>query len=460
MERAIQMFAAVGAMLFAASASAQGDGEWDVVADGDGEWDVVEDEPAASTTPSRAEQVEDDLGVTLHGSLENQLTGLWPKSYSGNERLYAYDSVKMRVDLDADLPEGITLRSDAVARIFVGETEFDLVNLIPKRTFDELVERDPRWANMSGEKYALENELYLDNAYMIVPVSGLVITVGKQPLEQGAGYAWNPTDVFTDKDIFDPSYEKEGVVALRLMLPINEFASLDLIGAPDGKLERWGYGGRLSMRAGPLSLSAASYVTRVERTQMEESMDAMELAALAGLDPMEAVIRSDSQRIMVGGDAILDVGGVRLWAEGAYNLIEDEVDAPDDWWEITSGLEYFFPFETHVMAEYHHYGAGPQQRGGVYDYNAWMQVLAAEVNMLGRDFLFESIDHPVADFWTLGFSSFQSLSDSSVALMADVRWEFVQDAELWLLLSGAIGEDEDFLSSARGQGWLRLTVHF
>jgi hypothetical protein len=80
--------------------------------------------------------------------------------------------------------------------------------------------------------------------------------------------------------------------------------------------------------------------------------------------------------------------------------------------------------------------------------------------MLGKDFLFESIDHPVADFWLVGVSSFQSISDASAVIMADVRWEFVQDAELSLLLAASIGEDEDFLASGYGQGWLRLKVYF
>jgi hypothetical protein len=93
-------------------------------------------------------------------------------------------------------------------------------------------------------------------------------------------------------------------------------------------------------------------------------------------------------------------------------------------------------------------------------FNDWMGVMSMDLKMLGRDFLLESIDQPVADFWTLGLSSFQSLNDASAAIMADVRWAFAQDVELWLLASIAAGQPEDFLSSARGQGWLRLKAYF
>jgi hypothetical protein len=408
-------------------------------------------------SPVAAQEVAE---VYIHGSLENQLSGLWLRLYNGNDRLTVYDYTRLRVDLDADLPGDLQLRTDAVARLFVGETELYLVNLIPRRTFDQLLARDPRWAAALQDTYAFENEVYLDNAYLKIPIAQALITVGKQPLEQGAGYAWNPTDVFTDKDMFDPTYEKPGVIALRLLIPLADVASVDLVGAPRGMFEDWTAGGRASLRLGPVSMSAASYYTQVRRTHLEASMDGMELAQLSGGDPEDAIIRVDARRTLVGGDVVADIVGVRLWAEGAYNFVDDVYGAAGDWWEAVGGAEYYFPFETHLLAEYYHYDRGPEQRGGTYDFDSWMSLVSGELQMLGRDFLFESIDHPLADYWLVGVSSFQSISDRSAVIMADVRWEFVQDAELWLLLAAGVGEPEDFLSSSNGQGWLRLKVYF
>ncbi|MBW2276984.1 MAG: hypothetical protein JRF63_05790 [Deltaproteobacteria bacterium] len=409
---------------------------------------------------SSAAAAQDYPQVYLHGSFENQLTGMGVRLYNGGDRFTVYDYLRLRIDVDADLPGDLQLRSDVVARLFVGETELYLVNLIPRRTYDQLLARDPRWAAAIEEQYELENELYLDNAYLKIPIKQVLVTVGKQPLEQGAGYAWNPTDVFTDKDMFDPTYEKEGVIALRLMVPIGEVASIDAVGAPVGLFEDWTAGGRASLRLGPVSLSAAAYYTQVKQTHLEESMNGMELALLTGANPNDAIIRVETERTMVGGDVVADIVGVRLWAEGAYNFVGDVYGAPADWWEVVGGAEYYFPFETHLMVEYYHYDRGPEQQNGTYDYNSWMSLISAELQMLGKDFLFESIDHPVADYWLIGVSSFQSITDRSAVIMADVRWEFVQDAELWLMLAGGIGDPEDFLSTAYGQGWLRLKVYF
>jgi hypothetical protein len=420
----------------------------------------------------------------LHGSLENQLTGLWLRRPGRKDRLSPNDYTRLRVDVDADLPQELQVRSDAVGRLFVGETEFDLRDLIPEQTLDDLIARDPRWAALFGIPgqalddliagdprwaaladarvftYPLEDELYIDNAYLKIPAGPLLLSLGKQPLEQGAGYVWNPTDVFIEKDMFDPTYEKQGVISLRAIIALGEIASLDLAAAPEGEFEKWTAGGRARLRLGPLTFGPAAYVTRVERTDPEGSLDTMEAAALLGGNPEDAIRVVDARRVMVGGDAVLDVEGVRLWTEGAHNLVGDKQGAPEDWWELSAGLEYFFTFETHLMAEYYHYGRGPEQGNGTYGLNDWMGVLATELRVLGKDLIFVSADHPVADFWTVGLASIASFSDGSATVMADVRWDFIQDGEIWLLLAGSAGEPEDFLSSTVGQGWLRLKVYF
>lgn len=443
-----------------------GDDDFGAFDDFDDFGDEADNEKSGDET-NPDESGKDDFKIQLHGTFENQLTGMWLRKYDGGEHIMVNDYTRIKIMLDADMPGGMQLRSSMVAKLQVGDTEQRIMDIVPPGPFNELIAADSRWEMLSDEKYVLENEYYIDTVYLKVPICKALLTIGKQPLSQGAGYVWNPTDIFIKKDMFDPSYEKPGVVAARLMIPIGEIASLDFVGQPqdislssgDGSFKNWTGGGRASLRAGPLSLSAASYVTRIEQTDMAGSMDAMMEATEAGTDPNGAVLRTSTQRIMVGGDAVLDVKGVRFWAEGAYNFIDEKEGTPQSWWEIDGGLEYFFPFETHVIVEYYHYDRGPTERNGVYSYNDWMGFLAGEIDMLGRDFLYESIDHPI-NFWTLGLSSFQSLSDGSAAIMADVRWDFVQDAQLWLLVGANLGQREDSLSSTRGQAWLRLTADF
>ena len=186
-----------------------------------------------------AKEKNSDFGYRIHGSFENQLQGMWIWLYGGGNGSVVNNYVRLRVDLDVDLPGGLALRSDGVAKMIAGQTEIKMRDLIPDRTLEALMAQDPRFRESLEEKYTYENEYYLDNAYLKVPIKSLLLFLGKQPLEQGVGYAWNPTDVFTKKDIFDPTYEKPGVIALRGILSISEMASIDLVGVPDGSFSNW-----------------------------------------------------------------------------------------------------------------------------------------------------------------------------------------------------------------------------
>jgi hypothetical protein len=113
------------------------------------------------------------------------------------------------------------------------------------------------------------------------------LSILKQPLEQGVGYVWNPTNVFTEKDMFDPTYEQIGIIAGRLQLPIGDIASIDLVAVPNQKFTSWIGGGRASLRVSRLSLSAACYVTEARRTDYEGSID--DMSAVAGGDRIRPV---------------------------------------------------------------------------------------------------------------------------------------------------------------------------
>lgn len=399
-------------------------------------------------------------GVAIHGSYENQLTSMTLRRQGGGTKNAIFDSNRLRVDLEADLSGGIEVRAAAVAQLFAGQTEIPLRDLIPAATLHALVSGDARWAMVLADVYGYENLYRIQDAYAKIPIKNAVVTVGKQPLGQGAGYVWNPTDPFTSKDIFDPTYEKPGVIALRLILPLSSRVFIDAVAAPGGDLAEWTAGGRLNITAGPVTMGGVFYATEDTTTDLEGSLDAIAGALAAGGSPEDGIRKVEAERLMAGGELIADILGARLWVEGAYNFVEDLAGARDDYAEIVAGLEYFFPFETHLMIEALYYGAGAEQRGGFYTFGQWSKVLEGETKMLGRYFLFESLDHPVGDFWTLGLSSFQSVSDGSVAVMADATYAFAQDAELWLLATVGLGDPADLFGSSYGQGWARLKLYF
>lgn len=423
-----------------------GDGDSDAAGDGDAGSDNAPADASASGTGE---------SLQFYGRFENQGVLLMSRDHDNVWQKHVYDYLQLRLDMDARLSKHIELKSDVVGRLFAGDASFPLEEVIPPGTVGRALAQDARLAGMLDTTYDFKNRAWLDNAYVKIPVGNFLLTVGKQPLGQGAGYVWNPTDIFIRKDLLDPTYEQEGIIAARLDVPMGA-ASLDLVVAsPESDSDNWVGGARLTFPLGPFQFSAVTYYSRTHQMDVENAMDGVMTAVAAGQSPEDAIPVSDDRRVMAGGDVVLDVEGVRLWGEAAYNYLPEA----KNWLEAVGGMEYFFPFETHLMMEYFYYGRSPLPMAGSYSLNAWMNVLDGYLKMLGRHFLFESLEHPVADFWSLGISSFQGLSDGSAIVQADIKWDFAQDAQLWLMAARGFGGREDFLSNSF-QSWLRLTCYY
>ncbi|MBN2803036.1 MAG: hypothetical protein JXR91_08075 [Deltaproteobacteria bacterium] len=433
------------------------DDEFDVNAFINGNDNSSEKNISAESSENKPDNLQNSSNsIKLHGIFENQLNLMLLNAKNSSTHTAIYDYVQLRVDLDASLKGDIEIKADGVARLFAGDTQLPIGEVIPQKTIDALLQKDPRFSMLTDQNYNLENDYYLDNAYIKIPAGDVLFTFGKQPTGQGAGYVWNPTDIFTKKDLLDPTYQQKGEIAGRVMIPFGKPASLEMMAVPDGRFKQWSAGGRLNLRLGRISLGAVSYTGNMTSGDFENSMDSIIKAVSNGQNPEDGIIKKSGNRVMTGVEIVADIKGVRLWAEGGYNFAKKH----KDWWELTGGGEYFFPFETHIMVEYFHFGMGPVQHNGYYSYNDWMGVMNGDLKMLGRDFLFESIDHPIGDFWTLGLSSFQSFTDNSAIVTGDIHWNFAENADLWLMIAGAIGEKSDFFSSSKGQSWLRLQLFF
>ncbi|MBN2341550.1 MAG: hypothetical protein JXX29_14230 [Deltaproteobacteria bacterium] len=420
-----------------------------------GEESSVVEETVSAETNADGIAISDAIsGLQFHGRFEDQFTLMVMKDSANRTQKHLYNYLQLRLDMDADLPGNIVLRSDGVIRLFAGDTSVSMGEIIPPGTAAQATLADPRLAAVLQDDYSFEDRAYLDNAYVKIPVGAFGVTLGKQPLGQGAGYVWNPTDLFTQKEMLDPSYQQEGVISVKLTVPMGR-AFMELITAPDNGFHYWTSGGRLQFPLGSFQFSAVGYYARAQFIDMEQSMDAVEAAMIAGASLEDAVVVENHKRLLFGGDMVVDIEGVRLWTEAAYNYLPSKAD----WLEVEGGLEYFFPFETHFLFEYFYYGRAPVSHGGSYSLNGWVNVLDGNFKMLGRHFVFESIEHPIADYWSLGVSSFQGFSDGSAIVEADLKWDFLQDAQLWLMAATGIGGREDFLTNSF-QSWLRLTVFY
>lgn len=336
-----------------------------------------------------------------------------------------------------------------------------------------------------GLQYSYENRIYADNLFVKISAGIVDVTVGKQQLPWGTGYVWNPTDIFNAKNVFDPAYEKEGVTALKVtvnpmpMMEIkgvvayldwSDFSDIDTDDEP-------ALGFRVKGFAGGFDFSA-SYLNRPEMIiEADAPLDeaASMLARLAGAGWLELPGLVDEagtmmtslgegsltfptvveRRHILGADMVGEVHGVGVWMEGAYNRVRND----REWWEVTTGTDYTFDFETHVLAEYYYNGRG-RLSSGEYRLDDWLALFSDSLDQIGRHYIFLGGEHPITDLATLGLFGIMNATDGSTALMADCTYSLMQDVELKANAIVTAGDDDSELGVGRGSFWIRLTAYF
>jgi hypothetical protein len=177
--------------------------------------------------------------IALNGYLESELSTQIMADEGINLGHY-----KMRFDMEADALENVRIFFNAENQSYFGQTFFDLSKFYPG-TLDSL-----NRAMLTMMPYFMRDSLSIMNMYGIYNTKKIELTLGRQPLAFGTGYAWNPVDVFNHKDFLDPSSELRGVDAVRLRWQILNRLSLDgvyrLGSIPDNSdafLEmKWGIG--------------------------------------------------------------------------------------------------------------------------------------------------------------------------------------------------------------------------
>jgi len=448
--------------------------------------------------------------LSLGGYYENQLN---VQRLNGEDILF--DSNKLRLDL-AHRYEGAAFTADLIYVFYAGDKRLHLDRMLPTAFMSDQKGRIDRIASMYGAAierideldrafalsapsarslrdsffealiYELEDRFYVDNAYVRLSPGRFDITVGKQQLPLGTGYVWNPTDLFNTKNIFDPTYEKEGVTAVKIAFtpfPMTEILAalvfLDWAEAigygdhfePAAAFRVKGYARRFDFSLSYLQRTEYHFDMENQIAQAEAALE--QLLGLSrfqmrlALPEIEAVLASGEwaslelaplqrRRHVAGLDLVGEIEGVGIWGEAGYSVVDEP---RRDWWEVIVGADYTFDFETHVMAEYYYNGRG-RSRAADYTLSDWMMVFSAMVNQIGRHYVFAGADHPVTDLSTLGIYGILNAGDLSCAAMVNWTWSLYQDIELNLNAIYMGGPERSEFSVGPVSLWARLTAYF
>ncbi len=409
------------------------------------------------------------IGAELSGELESTF-----RAFGVADTTFVQQGARARAYLRQDLGGRARVELGVDAATYSGKTSIRLFDLLPER-YEAAVDSlallifggDPRaqgvlpifWtaADAAGQLPTFDS-IRLDRALIVWPGPGFTAEVGRQPLAWGAGYAWNPTNVFDRKSLLEPSLVPRGLDAIRVRG--GSRVRLEAIVRADDTPEESGAALRASTSVRGWDLSAIVARQRWRRMDWERWMepekdDPPPVAEWEAESPYLVVFNEEVTRITFGGDLHGELWGVGCWVEAAWNRL----DRGRDFLDLSTGADHLFDWQTYLLAEYHFEGEGRRDPGD-YSLNDWMKTLTGERAGMGRHYGFVALNHPIGELSEISLLSFANLSDRSVWLEAQLERSLADDLILTAAADLPFGEEEDELGRFGPGGFLRLMVYF
>ena len=358
-------------------------------------------------------------------------------------KTYNYGYNKLRLDFEARPDDVVAIGANVNFQKYNDNISWNLLDFLPENIWK------PRFQPVGFPKemwitefpIALLDTLYLDNAYLKAGFEHFDLTVGKQQISLGTGYAWNPIDIFNSKQLLDPTYEQTGVNAVRGEVPIKGRTSLDVILSP-GK--DWKESAKmLQLKTGLGRFDVHGTIGQYTWKRMV-------------FDPQQFSLSiQKDERTLFGGAIVGELFEAGVWIEGAWNKLEDQ----DDFAEVVIGTDYTFENGLYIIMEYLRNENGVSSKDNL-DINNYLQYFMGETHSLMQDYLFGFINYPINDFIQFGLLGFGNINDNSAALNPQILWNLFQDVDLTMMYSHFIGDDNTEFG-VQDWGWrIRLRGYF
>ncbi len=337
------------------------------------------------------------------------------------------DYDRLRVDVNARAGRGTRASAAVVYQLYRGDTERDVRDFLP----DDLA------AVIGSTSVELEDLHLLNHAYVRLDPGPFEITAGKQYLTWGAGFAFNPTELFRPKNLLEPSYDREGIGALSAKVPLASLSDVMVALVPEGGFGESGKVLRARHHVAGFDLSAL--VAEVFESPVSGDLG-------TGAEELE-------RRFAIGGDVSGELLGLGVWVEATWSNRADE-----RWVETTVGGNYTLADGTLLMLEGYYNGRGGS--GEPYPLELWLQRLSGDMRSLGKGMAYGVVNRPFGQLWTVGLSTLANVSDGSFVLIPTLSYAFAQNVDL--VFNGAfyVGADGTEFGGDNHGGFLRGRVYF
>jgi len=274
-----------------------------------------------------------------------------------------------RLNFNSSILNGLDFSLEMRNRLMYGET----VKYTPG--YADMINQDQGWLDMSwnlGESSSYILNSSIDRIYADITLGKLQATIGRQRINWGMNFVWNPNDIFNSYSFFDFDYiERPGSDAIRLQYYFNSTSSFEAVSKINSK-EEWSIAG----------------LVRV-------NVFGADFQILTGI--------LDEKEYVIGAGISRYIGPVSISGEITY--LDPKNDSPDLESATIGGiaLSYNTPFNLFVQLEYLYNSSVLES--GINNFNDfyYRNMTLRDLSITPHTF-FASLSYPVTPLLNLGLS--------------------------------------------------------
>jgi hypothetical protein len=279
---------------------------------------------------------------------------------------------------------------------FLQSEEYRLAESVERRAWLDL-----DWRVASGDRYRLRQGIF--RAFARYYAGRLTVTLGRQRIAWGTGFAWNPTDLLNP---FNPAAieldEKAGIDAAHVSVATGDFSHAEFAVAPASDVHQMSVAGRVTSHWGEYDLSA-----------------------------MGGYFRDDW---VVGGDFAGYLGDAGLRGEAALTFPSEG----DAFVRLTVTLDRSFAGDVYVFVEYYLNGQGATDKSE-YEFT---QLLTGNVFNVARDYLGVSVSKAITPLFAGNLYGLLNIDDRSALLGPSFTYSLREDIEVGAAVYLFVGRDD------------------
>jgi hypothetical protein len=148
---------------------------------------------------------------------------------------------------------------------------------------------------------------------------------------------------------------------------------------------------------------------------------------LLGLDTMLIALRF-KEHTLFGLDIQGNIKGAGKWFEIAHVKMNDS--NKDSYLRLSTGLEYYFPFDFTLFGEYHYNGVGDSKSENYLVVKNKSSYTDAGVYLYARNYLTVGLTYQVHPLSSLSLQAINNIDDQSTFITSKIDWNFIEDSYL------------------------------